>query len=125
MSDHLQHLSPGQRVAWHRVRRGMSQEVLAGLVGRTEDWLSKIENDRAALDRLSIIRALADALRISVFDIIDPHPAESTRREPSHLDVSAVRSALTDYRNCPHCWQRSKQSPKRPGWRFFAAMWQK
>ncbi|WP_207394085.1 helix-turn-helix domain-containing protein [Actinomadura formosensis] len=85
-------------MAWHRVRRGMPQEVLAGLVGRTEDWLSKIENDRAALDRLSVIRALADALRISVFDIIDPHSPALTRREPSFLDVSLVRSALTDYR---------------------------
>lgn len=37
----------GERVALHRRRRGLSQEVLAGLVGRTEDWLSKIENNRA------------------------------------------------------------------------------
>ncbi|MFG2014504.1 helix-turn-helix domain-containing protein [Actinomadura geliboluensis] len=98
MSDHWQDLSPGQRVAWHRVRRGIPQEVLAGLVGRTEDWLSKIENDRAPLDRLSVIRALADALRISVFDIIGPQPSRPPRAEPSALDVGPVRSALTDYR---------------------------
>ncbi|TDD79672.1 XRE family transcriptional regulator [Actinomadura rubrisoli] len=99
MTDHRQHLSPGQRVAWHRVRRGMSQEVLAGLIGRTEDWLSKIENDRAALDRISVIRALADALGISVFDII------GDQQVPVHgasavqiFDIGRVRSALTDYR---------------------------
>lgn len=114
MSDHLQHLSPGQRVAWHRVRRGIPQEVLAGLVGRTEDWLSKIENDRAALDRLSVIRALADALRISVFDIIDPHPVESMRREPSLLDVSAVRSALTDYRQLSPLLAAIEAEPEPP-----------
>jgi transcriptional regulator with XRE-family HTH domain len=59
MSEQTGDLTPGQRVAWHRVRRGLSQEVLAGLVGRTEDWLSKIENDRAPLDRLSVVRSLA------------------------------------------------------------------
>jgi len=42
-------------------RRGMSQEVLAGLVDRTVDWLSKAENGRIELDRLSVVRTLADA----------------------------------------------------------------
>ena len=51
-------LTIGERVAFYRRRRGLSQEVVAGLVGRTEDWLSKIENNRAELDRLSVIRKL-------------------------------------------------------------------
>jgi len=50
-------LSIGERVAWYRRRRGMSQEVLAGLVGRTADWLGKVENGRIYLDRLSVIKA--------------------------------------------------------------------
>ena len=96
MTDQWESLTPGQRVAWHRVRRGMPQEVLAGLVGRTVDWLSKIENDRAPLDRLSVIRALADALGVSVFDLIgEPTPDKPTREVPG---VSAVRTALTDHR---------------------------
>jgi hypothetical protein len=37
------HLSTGERIALYRARRGMAQSVLAGLVGRSEDWLSKIE----------------------------------------------------------------------------------
>jgi hypothetical protein len=41
-------------------RRGISQEVLAGLVGRTTDWLSKVENGRANLERLSVIKSLAE-----------------------------------------------------------------
>ncbi|MFC7480306.1 multiprotein-bridging factor 1 family protein [Luedemannella flava] len=49
-------LTIGERVAWYRRRRGMSQDVLAGLVGRTVDWLSKVENDRIELDRLSSSR---------------------------------------------------------------------
>lgn len=74
----------------------MPQEVLAGLVGRTEDWLSKIENDRAPLDRLSVIRALADALGVSVLDLIGQPVPDNPR--PEVQGVAAVRAALTDYR---------------------------
>ncbi|WP_369185160.1 helix-turn-helix domain-containing protein [Streptomyces sp. Y1] len=91
-------LSIGERVAWYRRRRGMPQEVLAGLVGRTADWLSKVENGRIELDRLSVIRALADALDIRLGDLL---------AEPSLLDwpgdaqggaVSKLREALMDYK---------------------------
>src|SRR3954453_6405036 len=33
----------GRRVAFYRRRRGLSQEVLAGLVGKTAEWLRKVE----------------------------------------------------------------------------------
>ena len=33
----------GQRIARARQRRGLSQAVLAGLVGRSESWLSQVE----------------------------------------------------------------------------------
>ncbi|WP_309298442.1 helix-turn-helix domain-containing protein [Streptosporangium carneum] len=95
MTDHL---TIGERVAWYRRRRGMSQEVLAGLVGRTVDWLSKVENDRIELDRLSVIKSLAVALDVALGDLL---------AEPSLLDwspdsgdrtVPALRAAITDYR---------------------------
>lgn len=88
----------GRRVAWYRTRRGLSQEVLAGLVGRTADWLGKVENDRAALDRLSVIRSLAEALGVSVLDLI----GEAELEKPSarqDADVARIRLALTDYRH--------------------------
>jgi transcriptional regulator with XRE-family HTH domain len=96
MNEQSGNLTPGQRVAWHRVRHGISQEVLAGLVGRTEDWLSKVENDRAPLDRLSVIRSLAKALGVTIYELIgEPVPA-TDRREPPGL--AEVRTALMDYR---------------------------
>ncbi|MGX7675774.1 helix-turn-helix domain-containing protein [Plantactinospora sp. DSM 117369] len=91
-------LTIGERVAWYRRRRGLSQEVLAGLVGRTADWLGKIENNRIELDRLSVIKSLADVLDISLGDLL---------AEPSLLDwttdsgtdtVPALRAALMNYR---------------------------
>lgn len=91
-------LTIGERIAWYRRRRGMSQEVLAGRVGRTVDWLSKIENNRIGLDRLSIIKVVAAVLDVTVGDLL---------AEPSLMDwpsgngqrtVPALRDALMSYR---------------------------
>jgi transcriptional regulator with XRE-family HTH domain len=91
-------LSTGERIAWYRRRRGISQEVLAGLIGRTTDWLSKVENGHITLDRLSVIKSLADQLDVQLGDLL---------AEPSLLDwtadvdgstVPALREALMDYR---------------------------
>ncbi|MGW4129901.1 helix-turn-helix domain-containing protein [Amycolatopsis japonica] len=45
-------LSIGERIAFYRRRRGLSQAVLADLVGRTEDWLSKIEHGEREIRRM-------------------------------------------------------------------------
>jgi transcriptional regulator with XRE-family HTH domain len=56
----------GERIAYYRKRRGMTQEVLCGLVGgRSTEWLRQIENGKREVDRLSTIVAVAEALRIS------------------------------------------------------------
>jgi transcriptional regulator with XRE-family HTH domain len=70
-------LTIGERIAWYRRRRGMSQEVLAGRVGRTVDWLSKIENNRIGLDRLSIIMAVTAVLDVTVGDLLADGSASS------------------------------------------------
>lgn len=90
-------LSVGQRIAWHRKRRGLSQEALAGLVGRTGDWLSKIENDRATLDRLSVIRCLASALGIKLADLLEDLPSHK-EVGGDNREMSILRTAITDYR---------------------------
>jgi transcriptional regulator with XRE-family HTH domain len=52
----------GDRIAAYRRRRGLSQVALAGLVGRSESWLSQVERGRRGIDSLSVIRDLATAL---------------------------------------------------------------
>ncbi|WP_317496010.1 helix-turn-helix transcriptional regulator [Haloechinothrix sp. LS1_15] len=61
----------GDRIARHRRRRGLSQRALAELLGRTEDWLSKVENNRIPLDRLSVIQMVASALGVTLGDLLD------------------------------------------------------
>jgi transcriptional regulator with XRE-family HTH domain len=92
------HLTIGERVAWYRRRRGMSQEVLAGLMGRTVDWVSKIENNRAELDRLSVIKSLADALDVTLGDLVaEPSLVEWTRDSGTRT-LPALRAAIMSYR---------------------------
>ncbi|MEV2216604.1 helix-turn-helix transcriptional regulator [Streptomyces sp. NPDC050997] len=91
-------LTIGERVAWYRRRRGMSQEVLAGFVGRTVDWLSKAENNRLELDRLSVIKTLADALDVSLGDLLAEPTLMEWTSDSGNLTVPALRSALMNYR---------------------------
>ncbi|MGW4030615.1 helix-turn-helix domain-containing protein [Streptomyces sp. NPDC004838] len=93
-----ENLTIGERVAWYRRRRGLSQEVLAGLVGRTTDWLSKAENNRIELDRLSVLTALAKALDVSLGDLLAEPTLLNRSGDSGTRTVSALREALMDYK---------------------------
>ncbi|WIM97637.1 helix-turn-helix transcriptional regulator [Actinoplanes oblitus] len=103
-------LTIGERVAWYRRRRGLSQEVLAGLIGRTADWLGKIENNRIELDRLSVIKSLADVLDVSLGDLLaEPSLVEWTA-DSGMETVPALRAALTEYRTITALGARGESS---------------
>ncbi|MGH4027256.1 MAG: helix-turn-helix domain-containing protein [Pseudonocardiaceae bacterium] len=91
-------LTIAERVRHYRARRGMSQEVLAGLVGRTEDWLSRVENNRIALDRLSVIRRLANALDVTTGALLgEPALLDWSADSGTHT-IPALQGVLMDYR---------------------------
>ncbi|MEJ3741719.1 helix-turn-helix domain-containing protein [Actinomycetes bacterium KLBMP 9797] len=89
----------GQRVAFYRRRRGLSQDVLAGLVGKTAEWLRKVENNRAELDRLSVIRTIASALDVSLADLIGEPSLFEWSEGSGRQTIPALRAALRDYRH--------------------------
>ena len=66
----LETVTIGQRVARCRKARGMSQEVLAHLLGRSHSWLTKVERGERQLDRMSTIREVARVLRVDVAELI-------------------------------------------------------
>jgi transcriptional regulator with XRE-family HTH domain len=90
-------LSIGERVALYRRRRGMPQAVLAGLVGRTESWVSQVERGALPLDRLSVIEDLARALKVKPSELLGQpflmHPSDGGDRP----GILAVRDALMSY----------------------------
>jgi transcriptional regulator with XRE-family HTH domain len=54
----------GERIAVYRRRRGLSEAALAGLVGRSESWLSQVERGIRSVDRLSILIDMAKILHV-------------------------------------------------------------
>jgi transcriptional regulator with XRE-family HTH domain len=64
--------TPGERIARARRRRGLSQAVLAGLVGRSESWLSQVERGRRGVDSHAVLTRMAAALRVEVEELTGP-----------------------------------------------------
>ncbi len=76
----IDEVTVGERVAFCRRRRGITQEVLAGLLGRTVEWLAQFERGAKELDRLSTLVAVAHALGIEPVKLL-PAAFFTHRRE--------------------------------------------
>lgn len=100
------HLAIGERVAIYRRRRGLTQAVLAELVGRTESWLRHVEAGRSDLDRLSVIRELARVLGVGLGDLIGTPILLEWKSSAERASIPALRAALTDH---------SRYLPNEPG----------
>jgi transcriptional regulator with XRE-family HTH domain len=84
----------GERIAYYRRRRGLSQVKLAGLLGRSESWLSQVERGVRSIDRISVLTQVAAALNVPVAELSpDPLVQEHAGEHPT---VRAVRLALSD-----------------------------
>ncbi|RZT87344.1 transcriptional regulator with XRE-family HTH domain [Pseudonocardia sediminis] len=82
----------GERIAFYRQRRGYTQSQLAGLVGRSTDWLSKIERGERQLRRVDVLTELAGALRVSLGDLMgQPVLMEE---DDERDNIPAIRDAL-------------------------------
>lgn len=64
MSVEIDEWAVGQRIASHRVRRGLTQEELAGLVGISLSMMKKIESGNRPVTRFSQLVLFAQVLRI-------------------------------------------------------------
>ncbi len=73
-------------------------------VGRTEDWLSRVENNKIELDRLSVIRRLADALDVSIGDLV-AEPKLRLARCLIHR-CGARRGSASAFERYPEGWGR-------------------
>jgi transcriptional regulator with XRE-family HTH domain len=85
-------LTIGQRIAFYRVRRSLTQRQLADLLGRSEEWVSSIERGRRELRRVDRIAEVAAALRVTLSDLLgQPVLAED---DAGGDDIPAIRDAL-------------------------------
>ena len=86
----------GQRIARARRRRGLSQAVLAGLVGRSESWLSQVERGRRGIDSHSVLIRLAEVLRVDIEEVTGSGDSEEPTRRV-HPAASEIEQAMMAY----------------------------
>ena len=90
----------GRRVAELRANRGMSQQAFADRLGKSKSWVDKIERGVRRLDRYSVIREIADVLRLDPDILLGPRQT-SPATTPRLDGVDAVRAALAHYHDRP------------------------
>src|SRR5450759_2523554 len=89
--------SLGERIAAYRRRRGLSQATLAGLVGRSESWLSQVERGVRSIDRLSVLLDMARVLHVDV-ESLSGRPWQYAPNGGVFADgLAGVRTTLTSY----------------------------
>lgn len=88
-------LSTGERIQMFRVHKGMTQAALGGLVGRSEDWVSKVERGVIPIDSLSKLAEIAAILGIRDLAELTGRPMALTPNGgPEHSSVSAIRASM-------------------------------
>ncbi|GAA3516553.1 DNA-binding XRE family transcriptional regulator [Streptosporangium album] len=90
-------LTIGQRIRIKREQRGMTREVLAGLVGKSASWLKAVESGRLQQNpRLPIILQLAEALRVRDLAELTGDQSMPVRMftGPGHPALEDVRAAI-------------------------------
>jgi len=86
----------GQRIARARRRRGLSQAVLAGLVGRSESWLSQVERGKRGVDSHSVLVRLAEVLRVDIEELTGSSDRVDTGSR-AYQEASLIEQAMMGY----------------------------
>src|SRR5881275_2170676 len=87
----------GERIRIYRARRGLSQKELAGLVGRSESWLSQVERGVRSVDRFSVLVDIAQVLKTNVQTIAGTRLEYGPNGDVDVDGIDAVAAALTVY----------------------------
>ncbi|MFC5723818.1 helix-turn-helix domain-containing protein [Streptomyces gamaensis] len=89
----------GQRMQILRTRRGMSRDVLAGLVGKSSSWVKQVEGGRLHMPKLPVILRIAEALRVrDLSDLTgDQSMAVSLFTGPGHARLPQVRAVINEF----------------------------
>jgi transcriptional regulator with XRE-family HTH domain len=84
----------GDRIRRWRLRRGMSQRVLADLAGLSQPYVSQVESGRRSVERRATLTAIAAALQVSVAELLGHAEPGEPARDQARAYVPAIREAL-------------------------------
>ncbi|MBB0229882.1 helix-turn-helix domain-containing protein [Streptomyces calidiresistens] len=125
--------SIGDRVRYYRMRRGLSQQALGELIGRTDNWIYRIEHGIRPVDRLSVLLSLAEALRVDISDLVGmdmgsggqgpqhdgvPGLRRVLSRPPSHLDTGGSPMTTADLKTAVESLWRTYETERAQRYRL-------
>jgi transcriptional regulator with XRE-family HTH domain len=87
----------GARIARARRRRGLSQSVLAGLVGRSESWLSQVERGKRGVDSHLVLTRMAEVLRVEVEELTGPGGGDGEEGQRVYEPAAEIERAMVGY----------------------------
>lgn len=97
MTDELAGKTIGERIQIIRERRGKSRPVVAGLVGRSAEWLKAVEKGRLHPPRWEKLVQLADAIGVQdLSELTGEKPPTTIVGRGSHEVVPAMREAIEE-----------------------------
>jgi transcriptional regulator with XRE-family HTH domain len=91
----------GERIAIYRRRRGLSQAVLAGLIGRSVSWLSQVERGTRAVDRMSVLIDLSRVLKVDIAELTGQPFALAPNGGLEPAGLADIRRVLMRYAQLP------------------------
>lgn len=98
MHEDLPSLSVGQRIKLRRELRGMTRDVLGGLVGRSSGWVKGIENGRLLPPRLPMLDRIAAVLKTPLADLVGEEARQiRDLAGPAHAALPEVRAAINTH----------------------------
>jgi transcriptional regulator with XRE-family HTH domain len=86
----------GQRIARARRRRGLSQAALAGLIGRSESWLSQVERGKRRIDSHAVLTRMAEVLRVDIAELTESGSGDSASPRP-YSNAQLIEQAMVSY----------------------------
>lgn len=91
-------LTFGEKLKFYRQRSGRSRTVVAGLVGRSPEWVKAMEVGRLLPPRLPMLNLLAHAVNVTAADLLDDADAPGEMLSgPGHSGLTAVRTAMNTF----------------------------
>lgn len=85
----------GRKIAFNRKRRGLSQKEFAGLLGRSEAWVSQVERGVRRIDRMTVLEKVADVLDLPVAELAAEAPIVASVSESDPPGASRLRLVLS------------------------------
>lgn len=84
----------GRKIAFYRGQRGLSQRDFGAMIDRSETWVSQVERGVRRVDRMTVLRRVADALAVPLSELAAETPVIAAANERPESAV-ALRMLLS------------------------------